>query len=114
MKVRNVVSGIRCSFDCCFIVAILDEKTCKRCTGADRLAHYDMSPRQWHPIRSNANLDSMYTHRAIVPAAHIILTSPNKFHRRAPQTFRDRSSFTRYVTIRNGAPAKTAAGKFGM
>src|SRR5713226_5216068 len=73
-----------------------------------------MSPRQWHPVRSNADFDAMHMHRTIVATAHVILTPPNKLNRCAPQTLRDRRSFTRYVTIGNRAPAKTASGKFSM
>src|SRR5882724_1531905 len=114
MKVRNVVVSVCCAFRRCLIDAILNDQGSEWSTGVNRLAHDYMSPRQWHPVRSNADFDAMHMHWTIVATAHVILARPNKFNRRAPQMFRDLRSFTRYVTIRNGAPAKTAAGKFGM
>src|SRR2546425_12943783 len=97
MKIGNAVVSVRRAFDCCLIDAIFDKETCKRRTSAYRLAHYDVSPRRGHAIRTNADLDAMHMHRTIVATADIIFTCPNELNRRAAKTLRNHSRFVLHM-----------------
>ena len=73
-----------------------------------------MAPRGRQAIRTDADLDAMRVHWAIIASAHIILARPDKLDRRAPQTLRNHRRFALHMRIDYGPPAKTAAGKFSM
>src|SRR5438309_313918 len=94
MKVRNVVVGVRSAFNCSSIDSILDDETFEWCSGDYRLADDDVTPCRRHLIASNANLDTMHMHRAIVTAADVIFARPDQFDRRAAKTLCNHRGFS--------------------
>src|SRR5258706_10633327 len=97
MKVGNVVTGIGRAFDCCLIDAVLNYHCGKRSSGNQRLSNDDVAPCCRQAIRSDADLNTMRVHWAVVTAAHIVLTRPNELDRRATQTFRNHSRFALHM-----------------
>src|SRR5712664_1328814 len=97
MKIRNLVVSVRHAFDYRCIDSILDHKPFEGCTGNQGLSDDYMPPCCRQAIRPDSDLDAMRVHWTIVTAAHIIFASPNKFYRRAAETFRNHSRFPLHV-----------------
>src|SRR5258708_38720600 len=104
MEVRYVVVSICGAFHCCFIHAILNQQRSKWRSRDERLTHNYMPPRCRHAIVTNANLDTMDMHGAIVTALDIILPRPNKLDRLAAKTSSDRRRLPLHMRIGNSAP----------
>src|ERR1700675_1889346 len=114
MKVRNVVLSICGAFHRSFIHAILDQQRSKWRSGHERLTYNHVPPRRGHAIVTNANLDSMDMHGAIVTALDIVLPRPNELYWCAAKTFCDRRRLPLHVGIGTGAPAKASARHLSM
>ena len=81
---------------------------------SERLTYNYVPPRCGHAVMTNANLDSMDMHGAIVTALDIVLPRPNELDRCAAKTFCDRRRLPLHVGIGNGASAKASTRHLSM